>query len=102
MFVLDRKSEAAVGSAGATFFRLWPFVKGGRDVALTSFQRMEDFQSDLRILEAEAKTQDDAVVAVNRSLKRSTGQIYFAGRLRRASRRFRASVISGANCRAAE
>jgi NodT family efflux transporter outer membrane factor (OMF) lipoprotein len=41
---------------------------------LTSFQEVEDSLSDLRVLEAEAKTQDAAVAAANRALEQTTNR----------------------------
>ena len=45
-----------------------------QQTVLTSFQEVEDSLSDLRVLEEEAKTQDAAVAAANRSLEQSTNR----------------------------
>ena len=45
-----------------------------QQTVLTSFQEVEDSLSDLRVLEDEAKTQDAAVAAANRSLEQSTNR----------------------------
>ena len=45
-----------------------------QQTVLTSFQQVEDSLSDLRVLEEEAKTQDAAVAAANRSLEQSTNR----------------------------
>jgi len=45
-----------------------------QQTVLTSFQQVEDSLSDLRVLEDEAKTQDAAVAAANRSLEQSTNR----------------------------
>jgi NodT family efflux transporter outer membrane factor (OMF) lipoprotein len=45
-----------------------------QQTVLTSFQQVEDSLSDLRILDEEAKTQDAAVAAANRSLEQSTNR----------------------------
>ena len=49
-------------------------VANYQQTVLTSFQQVEDSISDLRILEEEAKTQDAAVAAANRSLEQSTNR----------------------------
>jgi len=49
-------------------------VANYQQTVLTSFQQVEDSLSDLRILEEEAKTQDAAVAAANRSLEQSTNR----------------------------
>ncbi len=45
-----------------------------QQTVLTSFQEVEDSLSDLRVLEEEAKTQEDAVAAASRSLDQSTNR----------------------------
>jgi NodT family efflux transporter outer membrane factor (OMF) lipoprotein len=45
-----------------------------QQTVLTSFQQVEDFLSDLRVLDDEAKTQDAAVAAANRALEQSTNR----------------------------
>jgi NodT family efflux transporter outer membrane factor (OMF) lipoprotein len=45
-----------------------------QQTVLTSFQEVEDSLSDLQVLEEEAKTQDAAVAAANRSLEQSTNR----------------------------
>jgi NodT family efflux transporter outer membrane factor (OMF) lipoprotein len=45
-----------------------------QQTVLNSFQEVEDSLSDLRVLEEEAKTQDAAVAAANRSLEQSTNR----------------------------
>jgi NodT family efflux transporter outer membrane factor (OMF) lipoprotein len=49
-------------------------VANYQQTVLTSFQQVEDSLSDLRILDEEAKTQDAAVAAANRSLEQSTNR----------------------------
>ncbi len=49
-------------------------VANYQQTVLTSFQQVEDSLSDLRVLEEEAKTQDAAVAAANRSLEQSTNR----------------------------
>jgi outer membrane protein TolC len=45
-----------------------------QQTVLASFQQVEDSLSDLRVLEEEAKTQDAAVAAANRSVEQSTNR----------------------------
>jgi NodT family efflux transporter outer membrane factor (OMF) lipoprotein len=49
-------------------------VANYQQTVLTSFQQVEDSLSDLRVLEEEAKTQDAAVAAANRSLEQATNR----------------------------
>ena len=49
-------------------------VAGYQQTVLTAFQEVEDSLSDLRVLEQESKTQDDAVAAANRALDQSTNR----------------------------
>jgi NodT family efflux transporter outer membrane factor (OMF) lipoprotein len=49
-------------------------VANYQQTVLSSFQQVEDSLSDLRVLEEEAKTQDAAVAAANRSLEQSTNR----------------------------
>jgi len=45
-----------------------------QQTVLTGFQEVEDSLSDLRVLEQESRTQDDAVAAANRALDQSTNR----------------------------
>jgi len=45
-----------------------------QQTVLSSFQEVEDSLSDLRVLQNEAKTQNDAVAAANRALEQSTNR----------------------------
>ncbi len=68
--VFDAGRRRAVSDqAKATYDEL---VANYQQTVLTSFQEVEDSLSDLRVLESEAKTQDDAVAAANRALDQST------------------------------
>jgi NodT family efflux transporter outer membrane factor (OMF) lipoprotein len=49
-------------------------IAGYQQSVLTAFQQVEDSLSDLQVLEEEAKTQDAAVAAANRSLEQSTNR----------------------------
>ena len=49
-------------------------VAGYQQTVLTAFQEVEDSLSDLRVLEDEAKTQDAAVAAANRSVAQATNR----------------------------
>ena len=49
-------------------------VANYQQTVLTAFQEVEDSLSDLRVLEQESKTQDDAVAAANRALDQSTNR----------------------------
>ena len=70
--VFDAGSRRAVSDqAIATYDEL---VADYQQTVLTSFQEVEDSLSDLRVLDQEAKTQDAAVAAANRSLDQSTNR----------------------------
>jgi NodT family efflux transporter outer membrane factor (OMF) lipoprotein len=49
-------------------------IAGYQQTVLTAFQEVEDSLSDLRVLEEEAKTQDAAVAAANRSVAQATNR----------------------------
>jgi NodT family efflux transporter outer membrane factor (OMF) lipoprotein len=49
-------------------------IAGYQQTVLTAFQQVEDSLSDLRILEEEARTQDAAVAAANRSVAQATNR----------------------------
>ena len=65
------KRRAVSDQAKATYDEM---IANYQQTVLTSFQEVEDSLSDLRVLEDEAKTQDDAVAAANRSLEQSTNR----------------------------
>lgn len=49
-------------------------LAGYQQTVLTAFQEVEDALSDLRVLQDEAKTQDAAVAAANRSVEQATNR----------------------------
>ena len=65
------KRRAVSDQAKATYDEL---IADYQQTVLSSFQETEDSLSDLRVLEDEAKTQDAAVAAANRSLEQSTNR----------------------------
>lgn len=70
--VFDAGRRRAVSDqAIATYDEL---VADYQETVLTSFQEVEDSLSDLRVLDQEAKTQDDAVAAANRALDQATNR----------------------------
>ena len=65
------RRHAVSDQAKATYDEM---IADYQQTVLTAFQEVEDALSDLRVLEDEAKTQDGAVAAANRSLEQSTNR----------------------------
>ncbi|HWX38775.1 MAG TPA: efflux transporter outer membrane subunit [Candidatus Sulfotelmatobacter sp.] len=65
------RRRAVSDQAIATYDEL---IADYQQMVLTSFQQVEDSLSDLRVLQDESKTQDDAVAAANRALDQATNR----------------------------
>jgi NodT family efflux transporter outer membrane factor (OMF) lipoprotein len=65
------KRRAVSDQAIATYDEL---IADYQQTVLTSFQQVEDSLSDLRVLQDESKTQDNAVAAANRALDQATNR----------------------------
>ena len=65
------RRRAVSDQAKATYDEL---IANYQQTVLTSFQQVEDSLSDLRVLQDEFKTQNDAVDAANRALEQSTNR----------------------------
>ncbi len=65
------RRRAISDQAKATYDEL---IADYQQTVLTSFQQVEDSLSDLRVLQDESKTQNDAVAAANRALDQATNR----------------------------